>query len=189
MLQKTDKADTKKTEKAVKKVDKVINTISNTVAIVSYIALVGIMVLITVDVLLRKIIQVTVVGSYEIVQLMLLLLVFGAFAYAQTNRSHIHVTMFIAMMPRQISMVLFGLWGVLSTGTAVLCGYALILQGFYAQSAGTWTPVLYIPLYPFNYIAAFCMFIFALTLLWDTIKSFIGVVNEEVAKDISSSWS
>ena len=173
----------------IKKTDKIVTKISNTIGLVSYVALVIMMLLITVDVLMRKIFLITVVGSYEIVQLMLLLLVFAAFAYAQTNRSHIHVTMFIAMMPRPISMMLFGLWGILSTCAAILCGYALILQASYSHAAGTWTPVLYIPLYPFHYIAAFCMFIFALTLLWDAIKSFAGVVNEEVAKDINSSWS
>ena len=172
----------------VKKLDKIVSGISGTVSIVSYVCLVGIMLLMTVDVFMRKLFDAAIVGSYEIVERLLLLLVFAAFAYAQTNKAHIHVTMFVSKLPRGISLGVFGFWNLISTATAIVCGYALCLQGAYALEAGTWTPVLYIPLFPFFYIAAVGMFIFALTLLWDTAKCFIGIGDKEVGDEIRSHW-
>ena len=172
----------------IKKIDKIIARISGGIGSVTYVAFVGIMFTISVDVIMRKVFQFSIPGSYEIVERMLLLLVFAAFAYGQTNRAHIHVTLFIKLFPKLIRMALFGVLGLLSTATAIFCGYAVWLQGDYSLRAKTVTAVLYIPLYPFFYIASVCMYAFALTLLWDAIKSFIGVVNDEVAKDLQSTW-
>ena len=172
----------------IKKIDNVIGRISGTIGFFTFIAYVLIMALITVDVIFRKAFHSSILGSYELVERMLLILVFAAFAYTQTNRGHIHVTLFISRMPKAFSMILFGFLGLLSAGTAVFCAYATLLQGNFSVSSSTVTAVLHIPLYPFFYIAAFCMLIFAVTLLWDAIKSFIGVGNKEVAADIRSSW-
>ena len=78
----------------VKKLDKIVSGISGGVGIVAYVCIVAITLLMTVDVLMRKLFDAAIVGSYEIVERLLLLLVFSAFAYAQTNKAHIHVTMF-----------------------------------------------------------------------------------------------
>ena len=172
----------------IKKIDRVIARISGGIGSITYVAFTGIMILISVDVVMRKVFEISIPGSYELVERMLLILVFAAFAYAQTNRGHIHVTLFIGRFPKFISMALFGVLGLLSTSTAVFCGYVIWLQGNFSLRSKTVTAVLHIPLYPFFYIASFCMCVFALTLFWDAIKSFIGIANSEVAEDIQSSW-
>lgn len=172
----------------VQKIDKIISRISGGTAAATYVAFVGIMLIIGVDVFLRMAFKRPILGSYEIVERMLLILVFAAFAYTQSNRGHIHVTLFLSRFPNFISMPLFGILGLLSTATSVFCGYATWAQADYSLKASTVTAVLHIPLYPFFYIAAICMYVFSLTLLWDTIKSFIGIANEDVRNDIKSSW-
>ena len=172
----------------MKTADKIIAKISSVWSLLSYITMVAVMLLITVDVLLRKICQVTIVGSYEIVERCLLVLVFCGFAYGQTNRAHIHVTLFLSMFNKKVALFLFGIWHVLSFAGAVFTGYAMILQTQYAIEAGTWTPVLQIPLWPFYIVSAIGMFIFALTIVWDAIQCFVGLGSQEWADNIMSSW-
>ena len=172
----------------IKKIDKIIAGISRGISIVTYVAFIGVMAIIAIDVIGRKVFQTGIIGSYEIVERMLLILIFGAFAYAQTARGHIHVTLFISKMPKAFGTGLFGVLGLLSAGTAVFCGYATLIQGGFSFYTKTTTSVLQIPLFPFFYIATFCMFVFALTLFWDAIKSLIGTRNEEAAENIRSSW-
>lgn len=172
----------------MKTIDTIIKKIASILSIVGFASLIIIMFLITIDVLMRKIIDVAIPGSYEIVERLLLLLVFASFAYGQTNRSHIHVTMFVSKFPRPVGMALFGIFSLLSFIGCALMAYALVLQGQYAFTAGTWTPVLQIPLYPFFYIAAVCSAVFAITILWDAIKSLVGIGSKEWADDIASTW-
>ena len=173
----------------VKKIDKIIAYIAGGISSVTYVAFIGIMFTISVDVTMRKVFQFSIPGSYELVERMLLLLVFAAFAYTQTNRGHIHVTLFIRLFPKWLRMSLFGVLGLVSAVTAVICGYAVWIQANYSVSSRTVTAVLLIPLYPFFYVASLCMYAFAFTLLWDAIKSFIGIANDEVAEDIQSTWN
>ena len=173
----------------IKKIDKIIVCISGGISSVTYLSFIGIMLIISVDVTLRKVFRSSIPGSYELVERMLLLLVFAGFAYTQAIRGHIHVTLFIRLFPKFIRMALFGFLGLLSTVTATFCGYAVWLQANHSVSSRTVTAVLNIPLYPFFYVASLCMYAFAFTLLWDTIKSFMGIVNNEIAEDIQSAWN
>ena len=172
----------------IKKIDKIFSGISNAIGYVSYVGLVAIMLLIVVDVLLRKLMKTGIVGSYELVERMLLITIFAAFAFTQTHRGHIHVTLFLTKLPKTVRMFLFGFFGLLSTAASAFCAYSIMAQGSFSFTAATFTAVLKIPLYPFFYIAAFCMLIFTFTLLWDSIKCFAGMKNDEIREDIQSSW-
>jgi len=171
-----------------KKIDKVMAKITGTIGYVSYAAIIIIMLLIVVDVFMRKVVLKGILGSFELVERMLLIMIFASFAYTQTLRGHVHVTLFIAKFPRAVRMGLFGLLGLLSTGTVVFGFVAMIEQSKYSYTAKTVTPVLHIPLYPFFCVAAFCMFIFAVTLFWDAVKCFYGMVYDELMEDMQSSW-
>lgn len=172
----------------VKKIDKVISGITGAICYVSIAAIVLTMLLTVIDVLTRKLMRTGIVGSYELTERLLLVMIFAAFAYTQTKKGHVHVTLFLSKFPKSLGVFIFGILGLLSTGAAVFCAYAITEQGKYSLTAGTLTAVLHIPLYPFYYIAAFCMYVFAITLLWDAIKCFIGLKNDEVCTEIRSSW-
>ena len=170
----------------IKKIDKFLSVVSNWFMWVSYVGIVAIMVLIVIDVAMRRFLQAGIAGSYEIVERMLMIMIFAAFAYTQTQRGHIHVTLFLGKFPRVVGMIVFGLLGLLTTTAAVFCAYSLMVQGDYSLAAGTHTSVVKIPLYPFFYISAVLAYLFALTLLWDSIKCFIAIKNKELSDDIRS---
>ena len=174
----------------MKIIDKIVEKISCGWSVFSYITMVLVMLLITVDVILRKVAHITIVGSYEIVERCLLVLVFCGFAYCQTNKGHIHVTLFLQMFHEKVALFLFGIWHLLSFAGAIFTGYAMILQMQYAIQANTWTPVLQIALWPFYLVSAIGMFIFALTIIWDCIQCFVGLApsQKEWADKIKAGW-
>ena len=173
----------------MKIIDKVVSVLTSIVSTLSYVGFLAIMALIAVDVFLRKFFRGGVTGTYELVQYLLMCGVFASFAYTQSLRGHVHVTMFIAKFPKHLRFIVYGLTGVFSTVAAVVLTYAAAIQTNYSMTAGTKTGVLGVPLYPFFAVECFCMGVFAVTLAWDVVKSFIALGNQEVADDIQSSWS
>lgn len=172
----------------IKKIDKCLSAFTYALGILSGVGVIVIMLLTVADVIMRRVLLTSIIGSYEIVERLLLISVFGTFALAQTSRSHVHVTLLVSRLPKALGMAVFGVLGLLSTFAAGFCGYALIQQGIESFNLKTTTAVLQWPLYPFFYIAAFFTFVLAITILWDSVKSFIGIFNEEVREDIRSSW-
>ena len=172
----------------IKKIDKIISTISTAGAYVSCVLISAIMFLICIDVFLRKVFRFSIAGSYEIVECLLMLVVFTAFAMAQTRKGHIHVTVFISKFPRIPQTIINGILGLISFVAAFFCAYALWYQAMYSMNIHTVTSVLYMPLYPFYFVSSVCVYIFAVTLLWDAIKSLMAVKNDETYKEMRKGW-
>ncbi|NLL52904.1 MAG: TRAP transporter small permease [Peptococcaceae bacterium] len=171
------------------KLGKIISRITVIMSLISYGGVLAIMVLNVADVLLLKTLSRPITGAYEITEVLLLCTVMASFAYAQSKKAHINVTLFIKYFPRIIKFMAYGLMGLLSTLTAVAVGYAAILQALSAISRGAQTNVLMIPLYPFYYIEALTMFVFALILLYDTVLAFAAIGSRKCEEIVISTWT
>jgi TRAP-type C4-dicarboxylate transport system permease small subunit len=171
------------------KIGKVVNKATFIVSLVSYAGVVAIMLLNVVDVLLTKLFAKPISGAYEITECLLLCTVIASFAYAQSKKAHINMTILIRVFPKTLRFLIFGLMGLLSTGTAAAVGYAAVLQALSAMDKGTVTSVLMIPMYPFYYIEAAAMFIFALALLYDTLLAFAAIFSKKFAEIVTSTWT
>lgn len=173
----------------IKKVDKVVHGITGIVSIASYVGFLAIMGIIVVDVVLRKLTSSGITGSYELVERVLMFAVFASFAYTQSLQGHVHVTMFVSKFPAKLRFVVLGLTGLLSAFAAFLLAYAAVVQANDALRKSTMTGVLGIPLFPFFWIEAVCMAAFGLALLWDVVRSFAAIGNQEVAEEIQANWT
>ena len=158
-------------------------------SLVSYGGVVVIMCLNVIDVIMSKMINKSITGAYEISEVLLLCTVMASFAYGQTKKTHINITLFIKPLPGAIKFLIYGLMGLLSTGTAVLVGYAAILQAQSAMLKGAVTSILMIPMYPFYYIEALAMFVFGITLLYDTILAFAAIFKKRYQDLVVSDWA
>ena len=134
------------------KVGKVVEKTTFVVSMISYCGIIAIMLLNVGDVLMTKLFIRPITGAYEITECLLLCTVIASFAYAQSKKSHINMTLVIKFFPKSLRFLTYGLMGLLSTATAAIVGYAAILQAASAISKGTITSVLSIPMYPFYYI-------------------------------------
>ena len=171
---------------------KVGNAIGKTtfiVSIISYCGIVAIMLLNVADVLATKLLVKPITGAYEITECLLLCTIIASFAYAQTQKSHINMTLVIKYFPKPLRFFTYGLMGLLSTGTAAVVGYAALLQAFSAIDKGTITSVLFLPMYPLYYIESGAMFVFALALLYDTALAFMAMFSKKYEQIVVATWT
>lgn len=167
----------------MKTVEKIDRTVTNLARITSVIAYVGyaLMILITVcDVILRYVINKPILGSYELVQYLLLMSVFASFAYCQVLHGHIQVTMLLRVLPKRAIFVVYTLTSVLTCGIMALLAYAAGQQALYAMAKGYVSDALKLPVAPFIWVECGCMIVFALSILPDIIHSAIAVWNGEI---------
>lgn len=167
----------------------IVNKISNAISYVSFACFLAICLLSVADVIGQRVFNNPILGAYELVERMMLCAVFCAFAYGQTQKSHINMTLVIAKLPRVPQMIVFSLMSLLSAAMALVLTYAAGVQIGVAYTAGTVTGMLHIPLWPFYIVECAAMAVFTLTLAYDTALSVGAIFSEELAEDVRSSWT
>lgn len=171
-----------------KKIGNVVGIITKAVCYISFAGVLAILLLNVADVVLAKTYK-PILGAYEITQRLLLCTVFASFAYAQTKKTHINMTILIVHFPRVLRFILFTIVSLLSVLAAGVLAYAAFYQGGVSLDAGTATEVLYIPLYPFFFVEALAMAAFTIVLLYDAVMSFISIFKEDFAGLVMSDWT
>jgi len=171
-----------------KRIGNIVGIISKSVCYISFIGVLAILLLNVADVILAKTYK-PILGAYEITQRLLLCTVFASFAYAQTKKTHINMTIVIVRLPRAIRFIMFTLMSLLSVFAAGVLAYAAFYQGSVSLDVGTATEVLLIPLYPFFFIEALSMAAFTIVLLYDTVMSFMSIFKEDFATHVMSEWT
>jgi len=172
-----------------KKIGDYVGKFTKAICWVSFVGLIVLILLNVADVALAKIANKPILGAYEITQRVLLVTVFASFAYAQTTRAHINMTILIAVFPRALRFFCYTLMSLLSIVAAGALAYAAYAQGGVSLSSGTATEVLYIPLYPFFYIQALAMLAFAVALLYDFVGSAIAIFRKDFAEYLMTQWT
>lgn len=173
----------------VKNLSAHITKFTTAVGCISFACVIAMMLLNVADVVMAKIFGSPILGTYELTQRLLMCAVFTAFAYGQSKKSHINMTIIIAMFPRVLRFILFTLMGILSVIAAGAMTYAAYVQTTVAIASNYMTEVLYIPLYPFYIVETVSMAIFTLALLYDTILSACAIFSEDFAKLVQADWS
>lgn len=171
------------------KLGKIVDKVTFIVSLVSYAGVAAIMFLNVADVLLKKLLAKPISGSYEITEALLLCTVFASFAYAQSKKAHINMTIIINIFPKALKFLVYGLMGLLSAGVAFIVGYAAVLHAQSAIDKGMITSVLELPMYPLYYIEAGTMFVFTLALLYDAVLSFAAIFSKKHEDIVTSTWT
>lgn len=127
-----------------------------------------------------------VTGGYEVSCMIMSILTFASWSYAQSKHGHIHVTMFISKMPLKVKSTIFAISSWLSTFTLGAMTYAAFL---YSVSMKKVTAMLLIPYKPFVIIMCVCFLAFAVSLLRDAVKATMAIRNDALAKEIESEIS
>ncbi len=159
------------------------------VCYVSMLLVAVMMLLMTVDALSGKIFNQRILGTFELVQCMLCIIVFTSWAFTQTERGHIHVVMFLRMMPQGLRFVCFSITSILSTLTMAFACYGVFNMIKDKIAADERTATLLIPFWPFYVIELIAFVVLTLALLGDTLKSIAAIFNKKAAEDVMSSWT
>ena len=169
-----------------------IKPVSDRIArIIAWFSFVGIMiitVLTILDVLLSKLLNSPIPGTFEIVERLMIVTVFSAFAYGQTQKTHINMTLVLDKFPKKVQMFLFSLVGLISVCASGLLAYAAFVQTDNSIKLNYQTAVLKIPFWPFYLVEGIAMVIFTLTLLYDMILSISAIFNSKYYEIVTESW-
>jgi TRAP-type C4-dicarboxylate transport system permease small subunit len=152
-------------------------------------ALVIIMGLMTVDVLLRHLFNRPITGGFDIVTLGMTILVFSSWSYAQVEHGHVHVTMFVGMMPPLPRFICFGFTSILSAGVMGFATAATFQQVFRMIAEKSSTGTLLIPFWPFMALECLAFAIFTLVLALDAAKAVGAIFSKELAREVQAFWS
>ena len=171
------------------KIKPYVNKVAEYVSYVSFVCFIAIGLLTVIDVIGQRVFNHPILGAYELVERLMLCAVFCAFAYGQTQKSHINMTLVIDKLPRVPQMIIFSVMSVISVGMAAVLTYAAGVQVGVAHRAGTVTGMLHIPLWPFYIVECAAMAIFSAVLLYDAALAIGAIFSEELAEDVRSSWT
>jgi TRAP-type C4-dicarboxylate transport system permease small subunit len=131
----------------------------------------------TIDVVLRKVSNFSILGSYELTEIGMVILIFLGIAALQVDRGHVRVDMFVNKFPGRAKYITEAV--VLLVETAVMTGMTIcaFLKIFDNYHKGISTSVLLIPTYPFVAFMCFGLGLFSLLLLLDTVLTCIDAVK------------
>lgn len=173
----------------IKKYNSAIEKFTTGVAWISYICIVVMMLMNTLDVIMSLVANKNILGAYEISQRLLMCAVFCCFAYAQSKKQHICMTLVVKHYPRPIRFFCFSLMSLLSVVVSgATCWAAYVQMNDYIARNFT-TEVLYIPLWPFYLVEVIGMGIFTLTVLYDTVLYAIAIFKDDCAEMIQAEWT
>ena len=156
---------------------------------IGMILIAAMMVIMFVDSMLGLFANYRIVGIYELVQCLLLVVVFTSWAYTQTVHGHIHVTMFINMMPQKIRFLFFSLTSLVSVATMAFATVGVYRGIGEKMASHEITATLMIPIWPLFVVETVVFAMFTLVLLGDAFKSIVAMFDKEMADDIQSSWA
>ncbi len=172
----------------MERVDRWMTRSSKAMAYVSAFMIMVMMLLVVCDVFLRYVFSAPIKGSYEIVSLLMTLVVFFSFAYAQKTKSLVYMTFFMRKLPSRMPHVLWALTNLCSFGISVLLTVAAFQQTGVIRKMATTTASLYIPLYPFYFIMGLAFVGFTLTLFYDAVKAVLGVFSKRIGEIVKAEW-
>ncbi len=173
----------------IKKINGAVEKFTTGVAWISYICIVAMMLMNTVDVIMSLVANKNIIGAYEISQRLLMCAVFCCFAYAQSKKQHICMTLVVKHYPRVIRFFCFSLMSLLSVVVSAATTWAAWVQMNDYIARNFTTEVLYIPLWPFYLVEVIGMAIFTLTVLYDTVLYAISMFSDETAELVQSEWT
>ena len=172
-----------KLEKIGKKIEKVSNSCNNFFDSIGRIVLAMMVLLITTDVFLRYFLNSPIKGSYELVEFMMVILVFFGLGYTQTKKGHISINLLTSKLsPGQVSGIQSATY-LLCLALFLIITWQSTLQAGILRNSGEASSVLHISRYPFMWVTVFGSALLSLTFL----KDFILSLNR-VIKNCSKPW-
>jgi TRAP-type C4-dicarboxylate transport system permease small subunit len=172
----------------MKKAGRYLEKLTGVIALISFVGVVMLMLINVADVIATKVFVHSIKGAYEISELILMCTVFASFAYGQSKKTHISMTLLINRLPGKTKFIPHILGLALSAFMAGLLAWASFAEAASKLKSGSATAILHIRFYPFYYIQGICMLIFMLTLLYDMAYGIAALFNDRYGAEITKDW-
>jgi TRAP-type C4-dicarboxylate transport system permease small subunit len=151
-----------------------------TLATVGAVALMAMMFLIALDVIGRDVLDHSILGTFEIVEYLMVPTVFLALAYAQLEDTHINVDVAIQFLSRRTRAALSAVTLLLTLGVFLpmaWVGYREAMQVYVQKQVST---VLLIPRWPFEVLMVTGLLAFCLAIMADILVAIPRAAGREI---------
>ena len=128
------------------------------------------MLMIVIDVVLRFALNKPILGSVELASYMLSIIAFTAIPFVESEEGHIVIPLLFDRFPKKVRLFVNTLISAIGAGLLVLIALGSFFLATEYLHRGKVSQVLSIPLYPFVFIAAFCISLYAIILIVNAIK-------------------
>ncbi len=139
----------------MKKLAAGLHKVSNVCVWISGVMLFGIAAFIFIDVICRYIFNRPITGSQEIIELVIVLVLYFGLPYSTYCRSHVRVDALITHFPYKARMITLGIMTLLCMLVSGPIAVQLYRQGFNVLARGASTAILKIKHWPFYFLASF----------------------------------
>ena len=139
---------------------------------VTWVVLFALMCMITAEVLMRKILNSSILGYLELTELMMVLIVFCSLAFCEANDGHIKIDLIMSKLSPRAQAIFKFITQCICFILFTLMSWALFRYARLMKESGEVSVDLSIPIYPFVYSAAVGCGLLALVLL---LKSILAV--------------
>lgn len=164
-------------ERAGRFLEKTTHPLSRIADSVGRVVLALMVLLVTLDVVLRYFFNRPIKGSYELIEFMMVLVVFLGLAYTQTKKGHVSITLFTGKLsPGQLAVIL-SITYLLCIIIFSLITWRGIVQAEALRGNGTSSDLLFIPNFPFMWIVVIASVLLSLVFLGDFFKSVDDVLK------------
>ena len=167
---------------AFKKFLKIVNWVNLKVCYISMISVFALMCMTTINTIIRKAKIGGITDAFDITGLLMILIIFCALAYQETDKEHIRVDMFVLMLPKTAGKIVNTLLDLLTVGALAYLSYAYIIDTIPTRMSGAASQVLKIPNWPFYIVIAVSVALFAFTVLLNAIDTFLPEEAEQKAE-------
>ena len=160
---------------AVKKLSTGLNFIS---VIITF----AVMLMLMTDIILRNAFKTSILGTYELTEMAMIVVVFCGFAYTQLQKGHVRVDMFVGMMPKKLQAVIDLIIMLITTALCAVMTYCAFGKAAADMARGTATSVLKVPFFPFAYFMAAGMTVFTIVLVFTVVNDIIKFFPKSAAE-------
>ena len=155
---------------------KTVTSVVNKIGLLGAFSMIGLMMLTVADVFLRKFFNAPILGSYEITEFLLVVLVFFAIPWAALKKANVKVDLIVGELSERVQAGFSSVTCFLSFVVTGFFGWYTIPQAVYIFKLGSVSDMLEIPYYPFYFFVAFGFF----TLMFVLFANLIEFVRKAV---------
>ena len=165
-------------DKAYRSLERVVSRISRGANSAGAGVLVVMMLLITMDVLLRYFLNRPVKGSFELVEFMMAIVVCLGMAYTGVQKGHVAVEIVVSRFSPRVQALIDSFNYLVSTILFSLISWKSVVQAKVLGVSGLTSAILYVPVYPFVFVLAFGSGLLSLVFLVHFIDSVSRVMRK-----------
>jgi TRAP-type C4-dicarboxylate transport system permease small subunit len=128
-------------------------------------------ILILCDIGMRNLFNRPLMSSYELVMFLMVIVVFTALGYTQSEESIVKIELVVSRLPKKVQAFLEMGTSFLSLGLILLIAWRNVVRSIELSHEHVISPILHVPVYPFYMVVTFGLVLVSLALFVEMLES------------------